>query len=233
MAYKILLIEDHQIIIDAITTSFSTDDFLLTIATDGLQAIEVFAKQKFDLILLDLGLPVLSGETVLRHIRKKSSVPIIVISIKNSVTKKTSCLRMGADDYMTKPIAMIELIERIKTVMRRSNRNEFLILKGSLRIHDLVIDLDNYLVHKNNQLIKLTFKEYEILKLLMTNPDKVFSKNEIFQLIWNQKNYDRNNSVVVHIKNLRSKIGDNNINPQYIISIRGFGYKLAHEVVHA
>lgn len=231
MNYHILLVEDNPSVITAIQTALEQEEFSLTVATDGQKAIEIFNKQSFDLVLLDLLLPSLRGEDVLRIIRKRSGTPVIIISMKNSDVEKAINLGLGADDYLTKPFSMIEMIARIKAVIRRSNQVQSIKTLGEFKIKDIVVNFDDYTIYKRGLRVNLTIKEFELFKILATNPDKVFSKDELFRLVWHEENYEKNNSINVHVKNLRDKIEDDIKNPEYIITYWGFGYKIGPEVL--
>lgn len=233
MNYNILLVEDNPSVITAIQTALEQEEFSLTVATDGQKAIEVFHKQAFDLVLLDLLLPSTRGEDVLRMIRKKSGTPVIIISMKNSDVEKAINLGLGADDYLTKPFSMIEMIARIKAVMRRSKQVQSIKILGEFKIKDIVVNFDDYTIYKHGKRVSLTIKEFELFKILATNPDKVFSKDELFRLVWHEESYEKNNSINVHIKNLRDKIEDDIKDPQYVITYWGFGYKIGPEVKRA
>lgn len=230
MSYHILLVEDNPSVISAIETVLQREEFTLKIAKDGQEAIDIFNKNLFDLVLLDLLLPTLSGEEVLRSIRRKSGTPVIIISMKSSDIEKAINLGLGADDYLTKPFSMIEMIARIKAVIRRTKQAQSVTPSGECKVKDIIVNFDDYSIHKNNSLIKLTTKEFEIFKILVTNPEKVFSKDELFRLVWHEDNYGKNNSINVHIKNLREKIEDDYRHPRYIITHWGFGYKIGFEV---
>ena len=230
MNYRILLVEDNPAMIDGISTALEGDEFSLTIATDGQQAIEVFNKESFDLVLLDLLLPSTRGEEVLRIIRRKSGVPVIIISMKNNDVEKAVNLGLGADDYLTKPFSMIEMIARIKAVLRRTKQSQSIKQTGEFTIKDIIVNFDDYTIYKNGIKVSLTIKEFEIFRHLVTNPEKVFTKDELFRLVWHEENYQKNNVINVHIKNLRDKIEDDIKKPEYIVTYWGFGYKIGHKI---
>lgn len=232
MNYSILLVEDNPSVITAIKESLERDEFVLSVATDGQTAIEMFSRNSYDLVLLDLLLPVTRGEDVLRVIRRKSGTPVIIISMKNSDVEKAVNLGLGADDYLTKPFSMIEMIARIKAVIRRSKQTQSVKSLGEYRIKDIVVNFDDYTIYKNGTRLALTNKEFEIFKTLVMNPTKVFTKDELYRYVWREENSQKNNSLIIHIKNLREKIEDDIKNPQYVITYWGFGYKIGQEVIH-
>lgn len=173
-------------------------------------------------------IPKISGMDVIQRIRKKSTVPIIIVSAKDTDVDKTLGLGLGADDYITKPFSMTEVLARIKANIRRSTqyskseepRNE------TLAVGDLIMNLSEYTVTKRNEQIFLTAKEYEILKLLLLNPKKVYTKAQIYSLIWKDVYMGDENAVNVHISRLRNKIEDNPRTPKYVVTVWGIGYKL-------
>lgn len=229
MSNKILIIEDDISIIEMIKKYLEQENFYVDTALDGASALEKFNSNKYDLILLDLMLPKISGKDVLMSIRHNNFTPVIVMSAKDTDVDKAVLLGMGADDYITKPFSLIELLARISANIRRYNHY---IQKtkennnSTIYIGELQIDLDNFSVKKNDVSINLTSKEFEILKLLVKNPNKVFTKNEIYTLIWNEDYLTDNNIILVHIQRLRKKIEDDPSNPQYIKTLWGIGYKL-------
>lgn len=226
--YKILIVEDDKEIREMIEGYLTNEGFSIAIATNGIQAIDQFHKNKFDLILLDLMLPHIDGMTVMKKIREESLVPIIIVSAKGNEADKALGLGFGADDYMAKPFSLIELSARIKAHIRRtyawpSNQEK----KSQLmKVHDLEIDLDNFSVVKKGKVLKLTAKEFEILKLFLTNPNRVFTKGNIYEHVWEEAYYGDENVINVHIRRLREKIEDDSSNPIYIKTLWGIGYKM-------
>jgi DNA-binding response OmpR family regulator len=230
MEYKILLIEDNVAISESIKTHLQNENFLVSTALSGDVAIKLFNESKFDLILLDLLLPQISGEEVLNYIRRKSDVPIIIISMKSTDIEKAINLGLGADDFLSKPFSMLELLARVKAVLRRSRQNEIQTNTETYKVGDYIVNFNDYSVRLNDQNIGLTTKEFEILKLLITNPNKVFSKSDIYSIIWKDISSSIDNVLNVHIRNLREKIEKDPNNPIYVKTVWGFGYKLGVEV---
>lgn len=225
---KILLIEDDIEISDMLKNFLGTENFEVITAYDGESACKKFLEEEYSLVLLDLMIPKISGMEVMKTIRENSTVPIIIISAKDTDADKTLGLGLGADDYITKPFSVTEVLARIKANIRRNTQyvlsateEETIFTKGNL-----TINTNDYSVIKNNQKIELTAKEFEILRLLMTNPKKVYTKEQIYSLIWNDVYMGDENAVNVHISRLRNKIEDNPRNPQYVITVWGIGYKL-------
>ncbi|WP_338032611.1 response regulator transcription factor [Clostridium manihotivorum] len=205
----------------------TTEGFLVTAAKDGERALDEFYKNTFDLVLLDIMLPKVNGKEVLRKIRENSTVPVIIISAKDSELDKILGLELGADDYITKPFSLNELNARINAALRRISYYKNPVIKEKrVQRGDLILDIDNYQIIKNNIVIDLTSKEFEILKLFLENPKKVFTKAQIFSSIWEDDFMNDENTVMVHIRRVREKIEDNPSEPKYIKTIWGIGYKL-------
>ncbi|MBC8062071.1 MAG: response regulator transcription factor [Clostridiaceae bacterium] len=229
MNNKILLIEDDISISEMVKNYLTKEGFMVTTAFDGEEGLLKFVSKDFDLILLDLMMPKLDGIETMKIIREKSSIPILIVSAKDSEVDKAIGLGLGADDYIAKPFSMIEISARIKASIRRATkysnsdkREETQII----RVGKLVIDLSNFLVSKNGEALQLTSKEFDILKLFVHNPNRVFTKAQIYSSIWNEEYYGDENVINVHMRRLREKIEDNPSTPQYIKTLWGIGYKL-------
>lgn len=204
-----------------------TENYEVVAASDGEIACETFFSDDFCLVLLDLMIPKMNGMEVMEKIRKSSTVPIIMISAKDTDSDKTLGPGLGADDYITKPFSVSEVLARIKAHIRRitwytadASTQQPVLTKGALRM-----DLNAYSVKKNGKEIGLTAKEFEILKLLLQNPKKVYTKEQIYSLVWNDAYLGDENAVNVHISRLRTKIEDNPRTPAYIITVWWIGYK--------
>ena len=226
---NILLVEDDVNISEMVSDYLSNEGFEVHVAFDGIQALQIFEKDVFDLVLLDLMIPKLDGMKVMKRIREKSLTPIMIVSAKDSDGDKAMGLGLGADDYLTKPFSLIELSARVKANIRRATKytksNE--INKSQMiKVGELEIDLENYKVKKKGQIIKLTLKEFEILKLFALNRNKVYTKAQIYQAVWNDEYYGDDNVINVHIRRLREKIEEDTSNPVYIKTLWGIGYKM-------
>lgn len=230
MGYRILMIEDNQSIAESVKQKLEEEQFQVTLVFNGRDALLEFSKFQFDLVLLDLYLPELSGEEVLQNIRRKSNVPVIIISMKSSDVEKAINLGLGADDFLTKPFSMLELLARVKAVIRRTKYVEASIEQDVYEFGDIVMNLNDFSVKRNNEHIFLTTKEFEILKLLILNSNKVFSKTDIFRMVWHEDDLRNDNVINVHVKNLREKIEQEKDIHAYIITVWGFGYKIGKEV---
>jgi two-component system, OmpR family, response regulator VicR len=223
---KVLVVEDNVLISKSIESKLKDEMYDVKAIYNGKEAIEQFDKVKYDVVLLDLMLPVVSGETVLKHIRSKSDVPVIIISTKDSDVEKAINLGLGADDYLSKPFSMIELVARVKAVLRRSQKTNEKSNQQKFVFGNVEINLINFEVKKNGEPIELTLKEFEILKLLITHPNQTFSKQLMYRSVWQEEYYSNDNVINVHIRRLREKIEDDPSNPKIILTMWGFGYKL-------
>ncbi len=198
-------------------------------ASYGESACEKFFADEYSIVLLDLMIPKISGMEVMKTIRASSTVPIMILSAKDTDSDKTLGLGLGADDYVTKPFSVTEVLARIKANIRRNTQytaavaaeEEEILTKG-----ELVLNLNAYSVMKNGKKVELTAKEFEILKLLMKNPKKVYTKEQLYSQIWNDAYMGDENAVNVHISRLRNKIEDNPRDPDYVVTVWGIGYKL-------
>lgn len=228
MQHKILLVEDDLSIREMVESYLTKEGFTVVTASDGEEGLAKFLQDQFDLIILDIMMPKIDGLEVMNMIRKKSSVPILIMSAKDTDIDKALGLGLGADDYICKPFSMIELSARVKAGIRRSTKYSVPQKKEDemILVGDLKIDTANFTVQKNNEVIKLTSKEFELLKLFATNRNRVFTKAQIYNLIWNEEYYGDENVINVHMRRLREKIEDDPSQPQYIKTLWGIGYKL-------
>jgi len=224
---KILLVEDDMEISRMLKDYLATENYEVVCAADGKEACEKFEQDSYALVLLDLMIPKISGMEVLQQIRQTSTVPVIIVSAKDTDADKTLGLGLGADDYITKPFSVTEVLARIKANIRRSTQYAKPAEPESetLVMGDLVMNLADYTVTKKDVKVDLTAKEYDILKLLLQNPKKVYTKEQIYSLIWNDAYLGDENAVNVHISRLRNKIEDNPRTPKYVITVWGIGYK--------
>jgi DNA-binding response OmpR family regulator len=229
VSYKILLVEDDLAISEMVSGQFIKEGFEIAAAYDGEQALHVFANGSFDLILLDLMLPKLDGMEFLKIIREKSRIPILIMSAKDGDIDKALGLGFGADDYIAKPFSMIELTARVKAAIRRANhysRPEQKEEEKRLTFGELTLDLENFSAHKRGKEVKLTAKEFQIIKLFFSHPKRVYTKAQIYSLVWEDNYYGDENVINVHMRRLREKIEDDPSSPQYIKTLWGIGYKL-------
>lgn len=228
--YTILLAEDDPEISTMVRDYLAKDGFQVIQAYDGEEAVKSFHEaDSLDLIILDLMLPKRPGMEVLKEIREASVIPILIMSAKDGEVDKALGLGFGADDYITKPFSLIELGARVNAAIRRARQYSQTKLtkeeSGSMKLLDLIIDADNFAVTKKGQPIKLTAKEFQILTLFVSSPKRVFTKAQIYQLVWNENYYGDENVINVHMRRLREKIEDDPSHPKYITTIWGIGYR--------
>lgn len=229
MQRTILLVEDDKEISELVKNHLRQEGFTVLTAFDGEEARTVLQKNDLDLILLDLMLPKLSGTEFLKQLRTTSSIPVLIISAKGSDIDKALALGFGADDYISKPFSMLELTARVHAAIRRATQylpTERAPASTTLHFKELSLDLVTYSVRAKGQPVQLTSKEFHILKLFMTNQNRVFTKEQIYHFIWEDDYYGNENVINVHIRRLREKIEENPSNPKYIRTIWGIGYKL-------
>ena len=225
---KILLAEDDMEISDMLKNFLITENFEVVTAFDGESACQKFFADDYSLVLLDLMIPKKSGMEVMKVIRERNTVPIIILSAKDTDSDKTLGLGLGADDYITKPFSITEVLARIKANIRRNTKYIMQSAKEEsvLKCGNLIMNINDYSVLKNETRIELTAKEFEILKILMKNPKKVYTKEQIYSLVWKDAYFGDENAVNVHISRLRNKIEDNPRDPKIVITVWGIGYKL-------
>ncbi|WP_353601169.1 response regulator transcription factor [Clostridium sp. KNHs214] len=228
---KILLVEDDKNISEMVTEYLINDRYEITQAYDGESAMVKFQEQSYDLILLDLMIPKIHGLNVMRKIREKDVTPIIIITAKDNDTDKAMGLGLGADDYITKPFSLVELSARIKANIRRvtkynKEKNNHEHEDEIICVKDLEINIYKHSVIKAGKQLNLTCKEFEILKLLASNLERVFSKEQIYNQIWKEPYFGEENVINVHMKRLRNKLGEDKSNVQYVKTLWGIGYKM-------
>lgn len=225
MSKRILVVDDEKLIVKGIRFSLEQDDMLVDCAYDGAEGLMLSRRNEYDLIILDLMLPKMDGLEVCREIREFSDVPIIMLTAKGEDMDKILGLEYGADDYITKPFNILEVKARIKAILRRvgsresNKRNSNVIKQGGMKI-----DRDSKRVYIDKNEINLTSKEYEILELLATNPDKIFSREDLLDLIWGFQYPGDARTVDVHVRRLREKIEPVPGTPKYVFTKWGVGY---------
>lgn len=224
---KILLVEDEEKISKIITSYLEKNEYQVIKAFDGLEALEKF-DSSIDLIILDRMLPKLSGEDFLKEVRKISDLPVIMVTAKVSEEDKIEGFRLGVDDYVTKPFSPMELIERVKAILRRSG-----ISSNNIKSYDqgrLKVNFDLRQVFVNEKLIDLTLNEFDILKVIISNPNKIFTREEIITLVYGLDYDSFNRAIDTHVKNIRRKIEENPKNPNYIKTVYGVGYRAGDKI---
>ena len=226
MGAKILVVDDEELIVKGIKFNLTQDKMEVDCAYDGQQAIEMAKEKEYDCVLLDVMLPVFSGYEVCQRIREFSNMPIIMLTAKSEDSDKILGLEYGADDYITKPFNIMEVKARIKAVMRRNSLNENAAPKNNdiFVFGDLKLDHKNRMVNIAGKLINLTSKEFDILELLLTHPNTVYSREELLKLIWGEDFPGDVRTVDVHVRRLREKVETDPGEPKYVYTKWGAGY---------
>lgn len=227
MGSKILIVEDDQVLLDVLKYNITKEGYNVVAATDGIQALEVARGSKPDLILLDIMLPKMSGFDVCRILRKETTTPILMLTAKDEEVDKIVGLEIGADDYMTKPFSMRELLARIRAMLRRAEMiKPKPVEEAVLRISDLEVDLARHQATLSGTKLDLTPKEFDLLVFLARNRGLVFSREQLLERVWGYDYAGDTRTVDVHIRWLREKIEVNPAKPKRLVTIRGVGYKL-------
>ena len=225
MPRKILLVDDEPLILKGLKYSLEKDGYQTESAQDGEEALERFNAGDFDMVLLDVMLPGLDGIEVCQRIRERSNVPIIMLTAKGEDMDKILGLEYGADDYMTKPFNILAVNARIKSIFRRSQppadeTDE----RRIIRVHDLEVNCQSRMVTLGNRSVRLTAKEFDLLRLLITHRGKVYSREELLELVWKYDYMGDMRTVDVHIRRLREKIERDSANLEFILTKWGVGY---------
>jgi len=222
---KILVVDDEHHILELIQFNLEAEDFDVTTCDNGEDAVRIANNEDIDLMILDLMLPGIGGLEVCRLLREegKHNLPIIMLTAKGEERDKITGLDIGADDYITKPFSIGELIARVKAVLRRA-MDKYDNDKSIIKVKDITIDIEKHEVRRNNETIELTLKEFQLLKMLAQNRGKVLSRDVILDKIWGYEYFGDTRTVDVHIRHLRKKIGDDK--GLLIETVRGVGYKM-------
>jgi DNA-binding response OmpR family regulator len=222
---RILLVDDEQSVQTLLSYPLRKDGYHVTSATDGQEALQRFAENRFDLVILDLMLPKLDGVEVCRQLRRRSQVPIIMLTAKGSEGDKVAGLEVGADDYITKPFSMREFRSRVKAALRRSRMVGDFPQEGSIDHGDLKIDFGRRMVTLRDEEVKVTYVEFEILSALARSPGRVLSRQTLLECVWGDSEYRDPRTVDVHIRHLREKLESNPKEPEFLFTVRGVGYR--------
>ena len=227
---KVLVVEDEEAFVDALTVALGREGFRVEVARDGVAALERFDEVNPDVVLLDVMLPGLSGVDVCRELRKRSSVPIIMVTAKSSEIDTVVGLEVGADDYVTKPYRVRELVARMRAVMRRTPSTDEAAAAGdgAIVVGDVVVDTESHEVRVRGEVVAVPLKEFELLALLMENVGRVLTRSTLIDRVWGFDYVGDTKTLDVHIKRLRAKLETDPANPTTIVTIRGLGYKYVH-----
>ena len=226
MPQTVLVVEDEESFIEALTVGLRREGFEVVIARDGIEALTAFEAHKPDLVLLDVMLPRMSGLDVCREIRTRSKVPIIMVTAKGAEIDTVVGLEVGADDYVTKPYRLRELVARMRAVLRRSPGDEALADSvGSIDVGDVRLDPERHEVWVRDVQVALPLKEFDLLHLLLANAGRVLPREVLIDRVWGHDYVGDTKTLDVHIKRLRAKVEDDPGTPTRIVTIRGLGYK--------
>ncbi len=225
MAKKVLVVDDEKLIVKGIRFSLEQEGMEVDCAYDGEEALEAIKNNEYDVVLLDVMIPKMSGFEVCQNVREFSEVPIIMLTAKGDDMDKILGLEYGADDYITKPFNILEVKARIKAIMRRNKRTGNNVISSKVvTFGDLKVDFDGRRVFVRNHEENLTAKEFDLLELLINNPGKVYSRDSLLNTVWGYDYYGDVRTVDVHVRRLREKIEDEPSNPDYIHTKWGVGY---------
>ncbi|ADL70135.1 response regulator [Thermoanaerobacterium thermosaccharolyticum] len=229
MSSRILIIDDEKPIVEILKYNLEKNGYSTIEAYDGEEGLKLAQEKNPDLILLDVMLPKMDGFTVLRILRQTMTTPILMLTAKEEEVDKVLGLELGADDYVTKPFSMRELIARVKANLRRSGINNGEGMSNVIIVNNLSIDLSKYKVEKNGRPIELTSREFDLLKFLVANRGLIFSREMLLEKVWGYEYFGDVRTVDVTIRRLREKIEDDPANPRYIHTKRGVGYYFSEE----
>jgi two-component system KDP operon response regulator KdpE len=224
---RVLVVDDERPIRRFLRTSLAANGYVVFEATNGIEALEAVVRDRPDVMILDLGLPDLDGTQVTARLREWSRIPIIVLSVRDQEADKIAALDAGADDYLTKPFGVGELMARMRVVLRRIAHPE---TEPVFATRDLVVDLARRLVHVRGCAVQLTPTEYDLLRVLVTHAGKVLTHQQLLRQVWGMGYESESHLLRVNISNLRQKIERNSARPEYIITEPGVGYRLRIEV---
>jgi len=226
----VLVVEDEEAFVEALEIGLAREGFLVTVARDGAEALDMFDSVDPDLVLLDVMLPKVSGIDVCRELRARSTVPIIMVTAKGAEIDTVVGLEVGADDYVTKPYRMRELVARMRAALRRQGMDRPAVVETSrsrdvVVVGDVVVDHDRHEVTVRGQTVNLPLKEFELLSLLLANAGRVLTRDVLIDRVWGSDYVGDTKTLDVHVKRLRSKVEDDPRRPERIVTIRGLGYK--------
>jgi len=229
VSHKILLVEDEAVIADSVAYSLKSEGFDVEVALDGLMGLSAFRAFSPDLVILDLMLPKLSGLDFCRTVRKESSIPIIMLTAKTEEVDRIVGLELGADDYVPKPFSVRELIARVRAVLRRTETVQGDDQQTRLQVGGIFMDLVRRRVTADGNTVHLPLKQFDLLKVLMANKDRVVSREELFRAVWDADATYDTGTLDVHIRWLREKIEPDPSHPCHIRTIRGVGYRIVSD----
>ncbi len=229
---NVLIVDDEIEILNLLRKYLEREGYNVDAASDGEEGLLFFSRKKYDLIILDVMMPKIDGIEVCKRLRSQTNAPIVMLTAKGDEIDKVLGLRIGADDYITKPFSLNEFVARISAHLRR-----YFLLSGGISatnnsiisFNNLRINLKSYVVHRSDEKIQLTAKEFELLKFFASNPNQVFTKAQIFKNVWDDTYIEDDNTVMVYVRRLRKKIEENPDKPTFIQTVWGIGYKFVGE----
>ncbi len=221
---RILVVEDEESLSDPLSYMLRKEGFEVALAETGPAALEEFDRRGADLVLLDLMLPGLSGTEVCRALRSRSTVPVIMLTAKDSEVDKVVGLELGADDYVTKPYSARELVARIRAVLRRHGEPDELV-PATVEAGPVRMDVDRHVVSVRGDAVSMPLKEFELLELLLRNAGRVLTRGQLIDRVWGSDYVGDTKTLDVHVKRLRAKVEPDPGTPQHIVTVRGLGYK--------
>ncbi len=222
----VLVVEDEESFVEALTVGLSREGFRVQVARDGDAALEMFDAVRPDVVLLDVMLPKVSGIDVCRELRKRSQVPIIMVTAKGSEIDTVVGLEVGADDYVTKPYRIRELVARMRAVMRRTAERGEDLPTDAIQVEDIALDPERHEVRIRGEQVQLPLKEFELLHVLLANAGRVITREQLIDRVWGSDYVGDTKTLDVHVKRLRGKVEADPAHPRRIVTIRGLGYKL-------
>ena len=225
MTAVVLIVEDEESYVDALQVGLEREGYRVAVARDGVAALDEFERVRPDLVLLDLMLPRLSGIEVCRQIRARSRVPIIMVTAKDAEIDTVVGLEVGADDYVTKPYRVRELVARIRAVLRRSGEGDEVVDTDVVVVGDVRVDRERHEVTVRGQVVELPLREFEVLDLLISNAGRVVTRDTLIDRVWGHDYVGDTKTLDVHIRRLRSRIEEHPSAPVRIVTIRGLGYR--------
>ena len=239
---KVLVVDDEQAIIDVLVYNLKKEGYETIEATDGVSAVNIALEQKPDLMLLDIMLPKMDGLTVCKRVKNYLNIPILMLTAKDAEIDKIVGLELGADDYITKPFSVRELMARVKANLRKNElanipkeavtetiQNVEVKKDNIIKVDDLELDLDRFEVKVRNEIIDLTLREFEVLKFLAMQPGQVITRETLLEKVWGYEYYGDIRTVDVTVRRIREKIEKNTANPKILITKRGVGYYIANK----
>ena len=221
----VLVVEDEEAFVEALSLGLAREGFRVQVARDGAEALERFDAIRPDVVLLDVMLPVVSGVEVCRQLRKRSSVPIIMVTAKGSEIDTVVGLEVGADDYVTKPYRVRELVARMRAVMRRAEHRDDDLTTEAMVVGDVTLDPEKHEVRIRGQVTPMPLKEFELLHVLLANAGRVMTREQLIDRVWGSDYVGDTKTLDVHVKRLRAKVETDPSRPERIVTIRGLGYK--------